>query len=336
MKRPRNFSLLLVAFLFFAFTIWRLTPEHDHDSIRSRSEFDKYYLWATHFPQGNIRQRLAEYVPYDPNRRWERNLIQIWHTEVNSTNNLYFSTWEEHLSDFKHILYINNSTQKEYIESIEKDTDLLYDVVRAYLDLLDMTILRADFFRYIAIFIQGGVYADIDAYATQPFNNWLANVGYIEPEFVPPIEELERQIGMVIAIEGGKAHNWWGIEQFMFGAKPGHPLLLEIIARIVEKAGVLYRKIAEGKIREADVLAETGPGIMTKVVEEYIKTHYDASFNYRYDLELMDDIGAPILFGDILILPPVAVDGYPAGKPRHPGVYCGHSALSSWRFESHN
>jgi hypothetical protein len=55
----------------------------------------------------------------------------------------------------------------------------------------------------------------------------------------------------------------------------------------------------------------TGPGIFTDVIGEWIKTHWDASFNVHRDWRSMSE---PMLFGDILVLPVWAFGsgrGYP-------------------------
>jgi hypothetical protein len=93
MKRPHNFPLRLIALPFFVFITLFFAAKSgilssrcqfgDSQAITNQEKSDQYYFWSTNGQQGNIRQRLAEYVPYNPNARWDRNLVQAWHSPVN-------------------------------------------------------------------------------------------------------------------------------------------------------------------------------------------------------------------------------------------------------------
>ena len=83
---------------------------------------------------------------------------------------------------------------------------------------------------------------------------------------------------------------------------------------------------------EWEIITETGPGLISKVVEEWIKKRYDASFSIRNDFP---DLMVPTLYGDILILPQLAVSGHDNDLD-NPKTYAGHKVQSSWRFENKN
>ena len=353
-KYHRISSLALVALSVFLCTAWLFGPKsginsihcglggiiqdmkHQNSHSTATQKNSEYYFWAKYGQEGNIRQRLAEYVPYNPDTRWNRNVIQSWKTFVNRTTHHYFGSWDDQFPDFNHILYLDD-TEAEYVQSISHNSSLLPDVVRTYSELLDMRILRSDFFRYLSVWIQGGIWADIDVYVTEPFEHWISGGGYNLTELALPIEELERKVGMIVGIDAEESVNFWGVGQSMFAAKKGHPVLLEMIARIVENAGDLSVLIKEKRISEEDILEQTGPGVIRRVVEEWIKTRYDSSFNVLHDLHIIDNIGSPTLIGDILFLPSVAVGGYHGGNwvdtPYNPKIYTGHAVQSSWRFE---
>lgn len=101
-------------------------------------------------------------------------------------------------------------------------------------ELLPETIMKMDFFKYLILYAKGGVYADIDTYPLQPIPNWT-------PENVSPLD-----IGMIIAIESDSSSPDWRKEQirrlqfgqFVIQAKPGHPILREAIAQIIEQTSV--------------------------------------------------------------------------------------------------
>jgi len=357
----RRLAQAFVAFSIFVITVRRLAPEiylhhqlggifqHSRPNIpespvfegsrptTTQKESNQYYFWATNGPEGSIRQRLAEYVNYNPNARYNRNVIQTWRTQSDPKTHGYFVSWDEHLPDFNHILYLNNDTEIKFVESFNQDTNRLHDVERTYFDLLNLRILRSDYFKYLAVWREGGIWADMDTFAQQPFDNWLTGVAFNPTKLPPPIEELEQKIGMVVGIEywGPKErllhdHHHYQFASYVFAAKQGHPVLLEIISRIVEKAGHIANLLEEERLTEDDIIFETGPLVFTRVVEEWIKKHYDASFDFRHDLPT---IGSPTLIGDILILPDEAfsafdVTGQSANDPRK---YIGHSTMGSWR-----
>ena len=250
----------------------------------------------------------------------------------------YFISWDQVLPDFNHILYLNNDTEIKYVDSF---ADSLHDVSRAYFDLLNLRILKSDYFKYLAIWRQGGIWADMDTFVQQPFENWLTGIAFNPDELPLPIEELERKIGFVVGIEywGPREHlphdhQHWQFATYVFAGKQGHPILLELIAQIVEKAGSIANMLEEERLSEEDVIIETGPLFFTKVVENWIKKRYDASFNFRHDLPYIE---TPTLFGDVLILPNVAFCGFDVtGESKNdPRKYIGHSTMGSWRKNNH-
>ena len=95
-----------------------------------RTESNPYYFWTTNVPEGNIRQRLAEYFPYDPNARYNRNVIQTWYTHDDPKVQGWFESWDKVLPDFNHVLYINDGTEVEYIQSLN---NTLHEVSRTYI-----------------------------------------------------------------------------------------------------------------------------------------------------------------------------------------------------------
>ena len=96
-----------------------------------------------------------------------------------------------------------------------------------YFDLLKLRIIRSDYFKYLAVWHQGGVWADMDTWTQQPFDHWLTGETF-HPNLLP-IEELEQKIGMVVGIEcwgPDKLHPFhdhyhYQFATYMFAAKQG-------------------------------------------------------------------------------------------------------------------
>src|SRR5271170_1866727 len=91
MNRRYAVRLRFLVLSFFVVIIWHFAP-YDPQSITTPKMSEQYYFWSTSGPEGNIRQRLAKYFPYDPNARWNRNLIQTWHTPVDASTHGWFGS----------------------------------------------------------------------------------------------------------------------------------------------------------------------------------------------------------------------------------------------------
>jgi mannosyltransferase OCH1-like enzyme len=197
-------------------------------------------------------------------------------------------------------------------------------------------VLRSDFFRYVVVWADGGIWADVDTWAQRSFNEWIS-LG-ASPDSTPEsIASLESRIGMIVGIEcmKGEGGEWDSLAQYVFAAKQGHPILLELIARVIEKAGDIANRLdAVDEIMNREVLGMTGPGIFTDLIGEWIKTKWDASFNLHRDWRRMTNA---TVFGDILVLP-VWAFGSGVGFPNtmgwdDPRICAGHRFLGSWVVE---
>jgi alpha 1,6-mannosyltransferase len=310
--------------------------ENDSNSFVQSSTLprntDEYYYWAT-VSRANIRRRLAEYKSYNPNEPWNRNIIQSWRTPI-TTSDGFFESWERHNPDFEHILY-NDTSENERVVEISENS--LLEVNRTYSELLGgKIVLRSDFFRYLVIWADGGIWADVDTWAQRPFDKWISlAVSDSDPQ--ESLASLESRIGMIVGLEcmKGEGGEWDSLAQYVFAAKQGHPILLELIARIVEKAGDIANHLdSVEELMNREVLGMTGPGIFTDLIAEWIKNKWDASFNLHRDWRLMSEAR---LFGDILVLP-IWAFGSGLGYPNtfgwdDPRICAGHKFLGSWVIE---
>jgi mannosyltransferase OCH1-like enzyme len=288
---------------------------------------DEYYDWTTD-SRTNVRQRLAEYKPYNPTDRWNRNIIQSWRTLITTADG-FFASWEWHNPDFRHVLF-NDATELERVLAISANN--LPEVNRTYSELLDRKIvLRSDFFRYLIIWAHGGIWADVDTWAQQSFNQWLRLCPSLYPD--ESLASMESRVGMIVGIEcmNGEGGDWDNVAQYIFAAKQGHPVLLELVARIIEKAGDIANRLDTVGVKNMEVLALTGPGLFSDMIGEWIKNRWDASFNLHRDWR---HLTSPTLFGDILILPVWAFNagvGFPNTFGwEDPRVCAGHRFLGSW------
>ena len=140
------------------------------------------------------------------------------------------------------------------------------DVVFTYKSLQDK-IIKADLLRYLIMYAEGGLYADIDVEALKPMAAWI------------PDRFDERDIDIVVGIEtdepdfighpilGKKAQSF---VQWTFLCKPRLPVMMRLIDgiltwlnRIAKEQG---KPISEIELDFDEVLSGTGPSAFTKAV----------------------------------------------------------------------
>ena len=89
---------------------------------------------------------------------------------------------------------------------------------------------RADLFRYVIVFDEGGYYADVDVAVRRPIDEWLqATNNYFNTDLIVGFESITQR------------DDWrqWFARQFQFcqwtfAARAGHPVLKRVIDLIVE------------------------------------------------------------------------------------------------------
>ncbi|KAG8877851.1 membrane-bound alpha-1,6- mannosyltransferase Initiation-specific [Tulasnella sp. 331] len=243
-------------------------------------------------------------------------------------------------------------------------------------DELPTNILKADFLRYLLVFYYGGVYSDTDTSCLHAIEEWGASAdlwddgkGWLAPaEGEETLESRKKAMGppsVVIGIEvdvGDREdwHRWWPrplqIVQWTFGAAPRHPILLDVISRVVSSTAHAKawsddrdKRVAAlqeaGRIEEANAFASvplfdndnnggymsvmewTGPGIFTDAVFRYLDARYNVTWPALKGLE------RPLRVGDVMILP---MTGFSPGingakGPDDPQAMVQHMFLGTWK-----
>lgn len=141
------------------------------------------------------------------------------------------------------------------------------DIVEMYRS-ITATIIKADLLRYMVMYAEGGVYADIDVEALKPVSR-----------FIPDHRYDENDIDMVIGIEidqpdfqdhpilGKKSRSFC---QWTFMARPGLPVMLQLIENIMGWLHGLAKEqnvpISEVVIDFDQVISGTGPSAFTEAI----------------------------------------------------------------------
>lgn len=143
------------------------------------------------------------------------------------------------------------------------------DIVEMYRN-INATIIKADLLRYMVMYAEGGVYADIDVEALKPISR-----------FIPDHRYDENDIDMVIGVEidqpefsnhpilGKKSQSFC---QWTFMARPGLPVMLRLIETIMGWLDGLAKEqnvpIQEVMLDFDQVISGTGPSAFTAAILE--------------------------------------------------------------------
>ena len=132
--------------------------------------------------------------------------------------------------------------------------------------------MRADIFRYCAIFDLGGFYLDINKLILQPLMQFTQPTSHGLISF----EKTWCQLPAPPRATTQLLHPDRYVVQWCFGFAPGHPLLAMMIANICQYAKA-YEKRTFSKPSEA-IRSLTGPGLFTHTVRSYFDQQDDATF----------------------------------------------------------
>lgn len=181
------------------------------------------------------------------------------------------------------------------------------DIVYMYRE-LTLKIIKADILRYLVMYVEGGVYTDIDVEALRPIGQFI------------PERYHEGDVDMVLGVEidqpefidhpvlGSKCQSFC---QWTFMSKPGQPVMLKLVENIM---GWLKDVAAEQKVPISEiqldfnqVISGTGPSAFTKAVLDEMsrKTGKEIKWDQFHDLNESKMIGG------ILVL---TVEAFAAGQ----------------------
>lgn len=202
------------------------------------------------------------------------------------------------------------------------------EIVETYLA-LPFPILKADFFRYLILFAEGGIWNDLDVSCGDvPIADWIP-------------AQYAKEANLVV---GWEFDVGWGdsfereFATWTIMARPGSPHLLLVIESIVQAFREKSREhdvaIAELTMDMiGDVVDSTGPRRMTHGIMDSLKSNLQDDFSEESTYLLME----PMLVGDVLILPGYSL----AASSNHyeegvelPPAFVTHHFASSWKNEN--
>lgn len=178
-----------------------------------------------------IESRLRYYFPYDSSEAIENNIWQLWKFRSDDTRFPsqclpLVQRWRSVNDDCNHnlITFEEAEWQLEFYFGFD-----MPEVVEAYKALPDDR-LKYEFIKYLVVYLNGGVYADVDTLNAKPIRFWYES--YLKPN----------KLMVGINIDYNDAN--WDIlynrritfSNKIFRAKAHHPFLAHLIARITYMA----------------------------------------------------------------------------------------------------
>ncbi|KAM0178415.1 hypothetical protein ACHAPC_008465 [Botrytis cinerea] len=284
-----------------------------------------------------LREKLAYQFPYDVETKFPAYIWQTWkYTPASGHFGEAFrpaeASWSEKHPGFVHEVI----TDEVAVHLLKHLYASVPEVLEAY-NSLPMPVLKADFFRYLILLARGGIYSDIDTHALKPAPEWL-------PESVP-----REAIGLVVGIEADPDRpdwqEWYSRRiqfcQWTIQAKPGHPVLREIVAIITQQTLDMKKHGTLKKFDDKNVVTFTGPALWTDTIFDFLndEKYFDMTTS-KGNITWRDFTGivSAKKVGDVVVLPITSfspgVGQMNANDYDDPMAFVKHDFEGSWKPEN--
>lgn len=224
---------------------------------------------------GPFETTTAEQYHWSPqhSEKFPRRIWQTWKVnpyEFDGRDHTVAQTWPQKNPSYRYEV-LTDQNDLYYVESHFGPEGLNRpDIVETYRS-LTAKIIKADLLRYLIMYVEGGVYADIDVEALRPITRFL------------PSRFDERDVDMVIGVEIDqpefKDHPILGPKsmsfcQWTFMCKPKVPVMLHLVDNIISWIHGVARQqgvsISEVQLDFDAVLSGTGPSAFTRAMLKYM------------------------------------------------------------------
>jgi mannosyltransferase OCH1-like enzyme len=206
------------------------------------------------------------------------------------------------------------------------------DIVNFYRE-VQAAIVKADLLRYIVMYAEGGVYADIDVEDLKPVQRFI------------PVRYNERDIDMVIGVEidepywrdhpilGPKSRSFC---QWVFMSKPRNPVMLRLIEQIMSWLKKVARKqgvpLGDVKLDFDEIISGTGPSAFTEAILKEMNVQNPGSHKITWDD--FHDMDESRIVGRTLVL---TVEAFAAGQGHsQSGTHDARAALVKHHYHASN
>ncbi|ETN40945.1 uncharacterized protein HMPREF1541_05225 [Cyphellophora europaea CBS 101466] len=285
-----------------------------------------------------LRERLHYHFPYDIESKFPAYIWQTWKTAPGSGDfadrlRPFEASWTEKHPGFVHEVITDDAS----IHLINYLYASVPEVTEAY-EAMPLPVIKADFFRYLILLARGGIYSDIDTRVLKPATDWL------------PSDFDKSTVGLVVGIEADPDREDWAkwyarriqFCQWTIQSKPGHPVLVDIVATITEKTLKMKagRSFLTGQALQKSIMDYTGPGIWTDTIFKYLNNEDYFDFSQRttnVSYSEFFNLKEQKRIGDVIVLPITSfspgVNQMGAGDTDNPLAYVKHEFDGSWKPE---
>jgi mannosyltransferase OCH1-like enzyme len=203
---------------------------------------------------------------------------------------------------------LSDTNEEGYINSAYGPEGLNRMDIIEWLRTVKDRIVRADVLRYLIMYAEGGVYADIDVEALQPIAKWV-------PEHYN-INDVEMVVGIEVDQPDFAKHPILGKKsmtfcQWTFMSKPKHPVMLKLVEHIrvwlAEVAKERGTDVEHVKLDFTDIISGTGPSAFANAILEYMSE----KVGHQVTWDSFHNQVESKLVGGILVLP---VEAFAAGQ----------------------
>ena len=249
-----------------------------------------------------LRRQLSYAFPYDLEAKFPAFIWQTWKYTPSASDfdeplRLAEASWTELHPSFVHEVITDDIAGhliKHFFASVP-------EVVKAYFA-LPQPVLKADFFRYLILLARVGIYSDIDTTALKSAIEWV------------PTGFPQSTYGLVIGIAADPDRpdwqDWYSRRiqfcQWTIQSKPGHPVLVDIVAAITEET---LKRVTAGELdnkNRKSAVEFTGPVIWTDIIFRYFNNaeYFDMSTSEgNITWQQFTGIKEARKVGDVVILP---------------------------------
>lgn len=252
----------------------------------------------------------APTTPEEASYRFPKKIWQSWKVnplEFAERDLLVAKTWEQLNPRYRYEVLTDDNDEQYVEDNFGPNGFNRSDIISTY-NQLTAKIIKADLLRYLVLYVEGGVYADIDVEALKPVNKFIPN------------RHNETDMDMIIGVEidepsfsnhsilGKKSQSFC---QWTFAAKPKHPVMMRLVDGILEWVnGVAQEQnttIPNIKLDFDQVISGTGPSAFTLA----ILAHMSGVERHEVKWESFHDLDDSIIVGNILVL---TVEAFAAGQ----------------------
>lgn len=249
-----------------------------------------------------VREQLAYQFEYDRQGKFPAYIWQTWkympsQGDFGDSFRPAEASWTEQHPGFVHEVV----SDRNALSLIKLLYASVPEVIEAY-EALPMAVMKADLFRYLILLARGGIYSDIDTTALKSALEWL-------PQDIP-----RSSVGLVIGIEADPDRDDWKdwfsrriqFCQWTIQAKAGHPVLRDIVAKIVDDTLSMKKKgTLKASNMQKSIVEFTGPAAWTDVVFDYLNNPKYFNMKDGGNISWQDFTGMETAkkVGDVVVLP---------------------------------